>query len=86
MRWLRDQCQSGEGYVWKASDKFASGIPDIIGVWKGRMFAIELKAGYNKPTALQTYTMNMLKNAGALVTVCYTMEEVEAFMTEVRSE
>lgn len=30
-----------------------SGVPDIIGVYKGRFFAIECKAGDNKPTELQ---------------------------------
>jgi hypothetical protein len=30
-----------------------SGVPDIIGCYKGKFFAIECKAGKNKPTALQ---------------------------------
>ena len=30
-----------------------SGVPDIVGCYKGKMFAIECKAGSNKPTALQ---------------------------------
>lgn len=31
----------------------ASGVPDIVGCYKGKFFAIECKAGKNKPTALQ---------------------------------
>ena len=30
-----------------------SGVPDIVGCIRGRFFAIECKAGKNKPTALQ---------------------------------
>ena len=31
----------------------ASGVPDIVGCYKGIFFGIECKAGGNKPTALQ---------------------------------
>ena len=31
----------------------ASGVPDIVGCYKGIFFGIECKAGSNKPTALQ---------------------------------
>ena len=30
-----------------------SGVPDIVGCYKGKFFGIECKAGSNKPTALQ---------------------------------
>ena len=30
-----------------------SGVPDIIGCYRGKFFGIECKAGGNKPTALQ---------------------------------
>jgi Holliday junction resolvase len=30
-----------------------SGVPDIIGCYKGKFFGIECKAGSNKPTPLQ---------------------------------
>lgn len=30
-----------------------SGVPDIVGCYKGKFFGIECKAGNNKPTALQ---------------------------------
>lgn len=31
----------------------SSGVPDIVGCYKGSFFGIECKAGKNKPTALQ---------------------------------
>jgi Holliday junction resolvase len=30
-----------------------SGVPDIVGCYRGMFFGIEVKAGKNKPTALQ---------------------------------
>ena len=30
-----------------------SGVPDIIGCYRSKFFGIEVKAGKNKPTALQ---------------------------------
>ena len=40
-----------------------SGIPDIIVCYKGNFVAIECKAGYNKPTALQEAEMKKINNA-----------------------
>jgi Holliday junction resolvase len=40
----------------------AAGIPDIVGCYNGRFFAIECKAGKNKTTALQD--MNIAKIHG----------------------
>jgi Holliday junction resolvase len=41
-----------------------SGVPDIIGCLGGRFFAIECKAGKNKPTALQEREMQRIRDAG----------------------
>lgn len=52
------------GFFFKISDKFLAGIPDILGCYKGRFIAIELKVGKNKPTMIQKYVMNLINNAG----------------------
>lgn len=41
-----------------------SGVPDIIGCLGGSFFAIECKAGKNKPTALQEREMQRIRDAG----------------------
>lgn len=41
-----------------------AGIPDFIGVYGGRMFAIETKAGNNKPTELQLIQAYKINEAG----------------------
>ena len=44
----------GAYYFFPATGGYGkSGVPDIVGCYKGRFFGIECKAGKNKPTALQ---------------------------------
>ena len=43
-----------------------SGIPDIVGCYRGRFIAIECKAGKNKPTALQMAEMAKIDKAGGV--------------------
>jgi hypothetical protein len=42
----------------------ASGVPDIVGCYKGLFFSFECKAGANKPTELQNLNMSKIRNAG----------------------
>lgn len=69
-------------FVYKPNDRFRSGIPDILGVYKGRFFAIELKVGKNKATKLQEYTLEQIKNAGGVCCVAYTALKVREFIRE----
>lgn len=46
-----------------------AGVPDLIGSYMGRMFAVETKSGIRKPGALQMYQMNRIKEAGGVVFV-----------------
>jgi Holliday junction resolvase len=47
----------------------ASGIPDIVGCYNGKFFAIECKAGMNKPTPLQEKNLNSIKATGGITLV-----------------
>lgn len=40
------------------------GIPDFIGVYRGQLFAVEAKAGKNKPTGLQELVLAKIRAAG----------------------
>lgn len=73
----------GAYYFYPVTGGFgASGIPDIIGCINGRFFAIECKAGDNKPTALQQHHLNMIQNMGghALVVNETNISSVEELM------
>ena len=45
------------------------GIPDFVGVYNGKMFAIEAKAGNNVTTALQARELERINAAGGFAIV-----------------
>ena len=53
-----------------------TGTPDIIGCREGRMFVLECKVGYNKPTKIQTHRLKQWAGAGAVAAVVHSAEEV----------
>lgn len=46
-----------------------SGVPDFVGIYKGKGFAIEAKAGGRTPTALQAEELAAIDTAGGLAIV-----------------
>jgi Holliday junction resolvase len=46
-----------------------SGVHDIVGCLRGKFFAIECKAGNNKPTPLQQKNIDAITKQGGLVWV-----------------
>lgn len=60
----------------------SSGVPDIIGCYRGYFFAIECKAGKNKPTALQEKQLRDIVKAGgeAIVINEENVHEVTAWL------
>jgi hypothetical protein len=46
-----------------------SGVPDIVGCYKGKFFAIECKAGNNKPTPLQALNLEQIMLTGGIALV-----------------
>lgn len=47
----------------------ASGVPDIVGCYRGRFFGIECKANGNKPTALQQMNLDQIAAQGGIALV-----------------
>lgn len=55
----------GAYYFFPAQNGYGrAGIPDIVACYKGHFLAIECKAGFNKPTALQEREMAAIQKAG----------------------
>ena len=60
-----------------------SGVPDIVGCYRGKFFGIECKAGKNKPTALQQKNLTDIEAAGGIALVAdestweVVMKEIE---------
>jgi Holliday junction resolvase len=47
----------------------ASGVPDIVGCYRGMFFGIECKAGSNKPTPLQDKNLTDIKKQNGIAVV-----------------
>jgi hypothetical protein len=63
----------------------ASGVPDIVGCYQGRFFAIECKAGKGKTTALQEKNIARIKETGGLAIVVNedNYEDVDTLMQHI---
>lgn len=46
-----------------------SGVPDIVGCYRGRFFGIECKANGNKPTVLQQINLDKIAAAGGIALI-----------------
>ena len=58
-----------------------SGVPDIVGCYKGKFFAIECKAGKNKPTEIQQINLDDIDRCGGAAWV--VNEENVEYVTSV---
>lgn len=61
-----------------------SGVPDIIGCYRGLFFGIECKAGKNKPTPLQEKNLKEIRAAGGLDMVV-NEDNMHTVMDELRA-
>ena len=62
--------KNGAYYFFPATGGYGrSGVPDIVGCYRGVFFAIECKAGTNKPTALQEAEMHKIREANGQILV-----------------
>ena len=60
----------GAYYFFPATGGYGkSGVPDIVGCYKGKFFGIECKAGKNTPTALKENELKRIMQAGGIATV-----------------
>ena len=63
-----------------------SGIPDFIGHYKGRFFAIETKAPGEKPTGLQLLQIELMRNSGAPVFIVDGPESLNEFQQWLKNK
>jgi Holliday junction resolvase len=63
----------------------ASGVPDIVGCYKGKFFAIECKAGKGKTTALQEKNIAQIIAQGGVAIVVNedNIPDVDKLMIEI---
>jgi hypothetical protein len=66
-----------EGAILKAIGTVA-GVPDIICIFQGRVYALELKAGRGRLTDVQRVVHERLREAGANVAVAHGIDQALA--------
>jgi hypothetical protein len=67
-------------WIYSTSDRWKSGIPDILGCYWGRMVGIELKTTRGKEGShfkLQLHVLSLIREAGGIAGVCYSVQEVK---------
>jgi len=62
---------------------YRRGLPDLIGVYRGRALALEVKRPGGKPTPLQEHELSKFAAAGALAAVVTSVEDVKRLIGEV---
>lgn len=53
------------------------GIPDLVGCYKGRFWAIEVKAPGGKPSRIQVHQLERIHKAGGVALVVESLQEVK---------
>lgn len=80
------QLKSSGGFWFKThgSPMQLAGIPDIIGCFKGRFIAFEVKRdATSKPTKLQAYMIRKIQDAGGIATVIWNADQAMQILSEV---
>lgn len=71
------------GWLWKISDQWRSGVPDILFIWHGVNIFFELKTEKGVVSKIQEYTIRKINAAGGNAYVCRSVDEVILKVIEV---
>ena len=71
------------GYVVKTITSNRAGIPDLLCCLNGKFIGIEVKAPGGVVAPLQTANIEMIKHAGGLALIAYSLQDVIDYLEEV---
>lgn len=70
--------------TYRRKSKFCmNGVADIIGIYKSKFLAIEVKTGYNKPSDNQKKFLERVNREGGIAFVAYSLDDVINNLKEV---
>lgn len=69
-------------WLWKISDKFTSGIPDVLCIYNGRHIFFELKTPKGSTTKLQDFTIDQINKAGGEAYVIKSLDQIDEVLSE----
>jgi hypothetical protein len=64
-------------FIWKISDRWISGIPDILFIYKGVHIFFELKTDKGVVSKIQQYTIDKIMASGGYAYAVRSVEEVK---------
>ncbi len=73
LKWLK----SIGAYTIKTSDKFTSGIPDLIIFYEGRVVFVEVKTYKGKVSKIQEYTISKIREQKCEAYICRDLEQLK---------
>jgi hypothetical protein len=73
-------------YVTHGGPYQRAGIPDVVGVYKGRMYGIELKMPSKYPSPLQRKTLRDICAAGGIGFVAWSLDAVREMIRMIDDE
>lgn len=71
------------GFVVKLSDRFVTGLPDVMCIANGYVVFIELKRRGGKVSAVQQAVLDEINRAGGYAKVCCSVSGVLEFIDEI---
>ena len=70
-------------WYWKVSDRYSAGLPDFVGVLRGRFFGLEVKGPRGRARPFQLHTLKKIRDAGGVAGVVRSAQDVETLFKEV---
>jgi streptogramin lyase len=77
-RWFRASRWRAPGHLWHET-----GVSDLVIIWRGRVLVVETKAGSNVISPTQDEFLEAADEAGAVVVVAYSVEDLRSAMEEI---
>lgn len=75
---IRDLLKTIGVFHWKEFQTLGSfpGVSDIVGIYKGRFLAIEVKAPKGKPSPAQVAFLDRIRQEGGIAILAYSIDDV----------
>jgi hypothetical protein len=70
-------------WVYHPTDRWVSGIPDLLILYEGIFAAIELKVGKNQATKLQLIVLQRIGAAGGITAICRDMSDIKKMVQKI---
>lgn len=86
-RKIQDELRKRGAFVHKnhGSEMMMSGLPDLIGCYRGYYFAFEVKMPGNKPSAIQRRRLQQIIDAGGVACVVHDVQEALGLLDAIDS-